>query len=644
MRWGRILAWVAAVLVALPIVLVLLVLGVANTDPGRRGLLSLVESVTGGTVRATGLSGRFPDRLRLETLEVADAEGVWLRGEAIRLDWAPTALIGGRLRVDSATLDSLDVRRLPVAAPTPDQPAPAPSDAPFRLPVRADIERLAIARLELGPGVAAPASAALAVEAKLAGVSAEDFSVDATLRRLDAEGQCRLRAARSGEGIAVNLAVTEPEGGLVQQVAALPALGDVTVTLVLDGPWQAAVLRLDAAAGALRAEAAGTLDLAAVAGDLRVQANAPAMTPGPGIAWDGIALDATLGGSATAPRGEGSLRIEGLVTPAARVASVALRFNADPARARAEGEVVGLRLAGPEPGPFAAAPIRLEAELELDAAERPLHFAVTHPSLDLSGDGTLGATVTRIQAQLRLPELAALAPLDGVPLAGRVEVALGAEIDPTGTALTARGTLALRDGPAPLPALLGAEAPFAFAARLANGDIAISEASVTGARASFGIDGAVTSAGLDLNWRAALAELAVLAPTMAGELRATGTLRGPTDNFAAAATVEGTIAPPGLEAARSPPASPPPACRGARGICALKARSAAGPSTSPSRRCGGRMAASTSRSTPGAGAAPPSPARRPSMRPTRRATPGLRWRCRASRISLRSPASRWPAG
>ena len=36
-----------------------------------------------------GLHGRFPDRLRLQHLEVRDANGAWLLADDVALDWSP---------------------------------------------------------------------------------------------------------------------------------------------------------------------------------------------------------------------------------------------------------------------------------------------------------------------------------------------------------------------------------------------------------------------------------------------------------------------------------------------------------------------------------------------------------------------------
>ena len=69
----RVLKWfgiVVAVLLGLPVLLVLIVIGLANIDTGRRLIESETASLTGGMVRLQGLSGSFPGALRVDRKSV----------------------------------------------------------------------------------------------------------------------------------------------------------------------------------------------------------------------------------------------------------------------------------------------------------------------------------------------------------------------------------------------------------------------------------------------------------------------------------------------------------------------------------------------------------------------------------------------
>ena len=156
-RAGKIAIWVVGILLALPIVLVALVFAVANTGPGRRLIETQTGSLSSGMVRLTGLSGRFPDALRLARLEVADARGVWLSADGVTLDWSPLALLGRRASIDRALVDHLVVTRLPVPAASA-KPAP-PGQKPFQLPVSVAVRSLLVTRADLGAALAGTAAA-----------------------------------------------------------------------------------------------------------------------------------------------------------------------------------------------------------------------------------------------------------------------------------------------------------------------------------------------------------------------------------------------------------------------------------------------------------------------------------------------------
>jgi len=64
-----------------------LLLGLLYTPPGHSVVASLIGSFSGGKVKIAGLSGNLPGNLHADSLEIADADGVWLRAEDLSLDW-----------------------------------------------------------------------------------------------------------------------------------------------------------------------------------------------------------------------------------------------------------------------------------------------------------------------------------------------------------------------------------------------------------------------------------------------------------------------------------------------------------------------------------------------------------------------------
>ena len=76
-RLLKIVAIALAVIVAIPLVVIAVVLIGGNTQPGRDLIARQIGALTGGSVTISGLSGRFPDRLRIAHLELHDTKGAY---------------------------------------------------------------------------------------------------------------------------------------------------------------------------------------------------------------------------------------------------------------------------------------------------------------------------------------------------------------------------------------------------------------------------------------------------------------------------------------------------------------------------------------------------------------------------------------
>ena len=149
MRPFRILAWIAGGVLAVPVVL----FGAAQTPPGQQMLASVASSLAsapGARVQLTGLHGFFPTEMHLDKVELADARGVWLTVDDVRLDWSFTSLLSGRVRIEGASAKRVEVAR----APDPGPPAQAKPAAAPSLPVGIDLQSLAIDDLHVGAALA----------------------------------------------------------------------------------------------------------------------------------------------------------------------------------------------------------------------------------------------------------------------------------------------------------------------------------------------------------------------------------------------------------------------------------------------------------------------------------------------------------
>ncbi len=539
LRW---LGWIVAAAIGLPALLLVLLFAALNTAPGQREAAALINRLAGADVTLAGLHGRFPDRLRVERIALRDREGSYATLTDVALDWSAWRLLSGVAAINRLSAAEMSLARLPVAsagAATPSQ-----SSSPS-LPVRVDLAALRIDRLDLGaPVIGVAATVAVAGSAHL--TSLEAGRAELTLTRLDSPGSYHLAGRLDAATIAADLAAQEPAQGFLARLAGLPGLGALTLRASLDGPWRGAATRVALSAGPLRLDAHGRLDLTGETADLDLTASAPAMAPRPDLSWASVAIDAHVAGRFAAPQGSGTVRIEGLRAAGAGIAHLAADLAGDAGHARVSATAEGLTVPGPKPDLLAGAPLALRAEADLAVADRPVRFTLDHKLLTLSGTATLAAAI-QATAHLDLPDLAPFGAAFGQAVAGHAALDLTARTEGDTDSATIAGTIALTAGPAPLPALLGPAARIDLAASRRGPDVSLSRLAIDASKVSLTATGGLAGGKvLTLDWRAALPDLAVAAPTVQGSVAGQGHVTGPLDDFAAQAELSGEIATAGV--------------------------------------------------------------------------------------------------
>ena len=533
MRW---VVRIAIAIVAVPFLLLAALLVAVNIGPGRLALELAINRFTPAQVE--GLSGRLPERPRLAHLTLADAHGPWLDARDVALDWSPLRLFRRWASVQSLSASTVTVMRLPASDPAPAAPA---RPATTSLPVRIEVEALTIGTLRLDAPVAGVAmAAAVAGRADVTSLSAGTGAL--TLDGIDRPGHAALTLS-AGPTLSATLSVAEPAGGLLGQLAGLPP-APLAIEAALNGPPEAAVLALDATAGALMAHAAGTLDLPHEAVDGTVRLTTPSMAVG-GVGWDGATLDATLRGQWTAPGGTAHARVDGLRAP-----GVTLRALTADAKAPNSGQIMldatadGLALAA-APGLFDAAPVHLTLEAEL-AGARPVRFTVDHPVLTLAGEAQTAGTPAGT-ATLTLPRLDRLAALAGVPLQGHADLRLDGRPDRA----TVDGTIAITGGE-PYADLLGPAATLGLTIERVGAQtedrIAIPRLLLDGRALSLDGKGQFAAGQVDATVQATLKALGTVAPGWTGAVTADATIHGPADALAVQARLAGKVGAPGQPA------------------------------------------------------------------------------------------------
>ena len=327
--------WVSGVL-AFVVLLPLLLLAAANTGPGRTVVEGLINRLLAEDARVTGLSGRVPDRLTVEQLELRDPDGVWLRVGDLRLDWSPSGLLRGRLDIDVLQAARITVERQPSAASgAGDDPVDMAALLP---PVDVAVNDLSVPVIDIGAGVLGT-PAELTLEATLdIPRDGRAIAVEAKLRRTDAPARADVRLTHDAiaNRLSLDIEAEEPDGGLLARLLDLPGLPAVRLRAQGEGPVDDLTLTLQARAGDV-VSARARLTLARVENGLRAR-----------LAGDAAIAEALP--SAYRPLAEPNISFAAALTrsDAGPIDIDSVRVDTDAMRADATGRVdpAGARLSG----------------------------------------------------------------------------------------------------------------------------------------------------------------------------------------------------------------------------------------------------------------------------------------------------------
>ena len=531
-RLRKIALWCVAAVVGLPLVLLLAALVFLNIAPGRRFAEHMAGKLSGGQIKISGLRGRFPDALRVDHVALTDAAGTWAVLDGIALDWSPTALLLLRARVDSASIDHLTLLRRQLPAAQPSQP----SQGGFSLPVTIDVRALHVARADIGAAVAGVAFAAtVQASARVASLQAWQGAVSVT--RLDRAGMYRADASMNAGAITGHLSAQEPADGLVSALAGLPDLGVISAKAAFDGPKSAEKADIDFDAGQIHAHLAGTVDLPGQLIIADATATAPAMRPRPDLGWSSIDLHAHVAGSFTAPDVNAHVAIANFVARNAGADMIAADVTGNKGAVRLHAVVAGTRVPGKKPDLLAAAPVIVDANINLAAPGRPLRAQLSHKLLVVEAEAR---TAGRISAQIKasLPDLAPLAAAGGADLQGGAK--LSANLTTLGTArhVTLTGTANITGGQAPAPGVLGGVKLDADAT-LDGANLLVQHATIDGKELHLDAAGTVRPNALALNWHVALPDLSALSPQALGAVTLAGEISGAPGHLTLTSIVKG---------------------------------------------------------------------------------------------------------
>ena len=552
-RWLRITAWSLGGLLIVVLALIATVVVIGNTGSGRRLLESETAKLTSGRVRISGFGGGFPADIEITGLELSDPKGVWMTANGVSLHWSPLALLAWDLHIESLSISAVDVARRPVSSPNSSQSSSSGSSMPG-----IDIDRMQIGTLVLEPAAAGMA-AHLNLYGNLHYRSMKDAHGSLVAQRTNGTGDYEVTFGllRSG-GMSANLKLEEPAGGPLEHLLNVPGLGALAVRANIDGPRNAEKLSLDAHAGQLSANAAGTIDLIRRAADLSYSVASPPMSPKPGLAWRRVALQGRWSGPVSAPQATGVLDLEGLELPDGS------QLGALQATLGANGHVLTLRatandiiLPASQPPLLQGSPLNVSATWHLDATGRPLELTVTNRLFDV-GVQAITAGSRSANFDLRLHDLSAIAAVYHQDIGGTMSLSGKVAEEGRNTTLDVSGTGNVT-GASVAAKLLGSDMHLHVAGSMTPVNINVDTLELSGRALSVTADAEADRSGpgastrlvqaVRAHWRVLLPKLALIAPSVGGSLETTGSADGPLQSLTANVQVHSTVvvrgAPPG---------------------------------------------------------------------------------------------------
>lgn len=246
-----------------------------SEEADRSYLVGLVEdqlSTPNRQFRINNIQGVLSSDATIGEITIADTEGVWLRITNARIVWTRSALLLGRLDIDTLGAERIDVFRKPLS----DESAPAPEAGGFQipeLPVSVTLDALDVQRIAFGETVFGLKSE-IAATGRL---QLADGSLDTALNitRLDGPGgQLALTTtyANASRELNLDLALSEPANGVVANMLGVEGRPPMALALKGAGPLETLDLNLTLDADAQRV-LTGTTKLRREADGLGFDAN-----------------------------------------------------------------------------------------------------------------------------------------------------------------------------------------------------------------------------------------------------------------------------------------------------------------------------------------------------------------------------------
>jgi len=261
----KICVWTAGS-VAVLLLLISLLFALLQTGMAKRRIIGwMISTLSAGSsfqVRMGELQGIVPFNVRLDSFTMSDREGEWVRLEGVTLRWSPAALLKRRIHINEFSSAFARLDRIPGSLKEKKEGKEEkrkfpewPPDLPSFI-----VERLHIARLELGKSIAGQ-DAAFLIEGRMHSIDQwETLAASLRLERVDGpKALAVFSSTLKGKPpvLTIHAMAEEAEDGPLSAALGLKSKGDLSIEVAGEGPLSAWEGRLVAKASMLGSIEAG---------------------------------------------------------------------------------------------------------------------------------------------------------------------------------------------------------------------------------------------------------------------------------------------------------------------------------------------------------------------------------------------------
>lgn len=254
-KWAIISGLVLSSLVALLVLILIGALVFLQTEGGQNRLAGMISSLASSEdmkIELKGLSGRIPWTIQLESLRLADREGVWLSAEGFEAEWKAGALLDGQINLPRIYLHKVTLARTPHPAETTETEAQPPAEKKdiktildeLKLP-NLTVGELVIDEVALTPPLSSPETR-FSVKGRQV-MDGRSAALTLSIERLDGPpDHLTLKVDLAGDPsvLTVGVDMSEEPGGLLGRLSGLPQSGLIRLGLNGSGPisdWNGAL-------------------------------------------------------------------------------------------------------------------------------------------------------------------------------------------------------------------------------------------------------------------------------------------------------------------------------------------------------------------------------------------------------------------